>query len=99
MASTSLDIQPQYRGFRYKGVEFILGGSCGPYVELAYLQRFSGLIILRQGSFDMPEVWSAEVFVMTREPENSVLYSSNGVVIWAQVSKWFPGRETVCIHC
>jgi hypothetical protein len=34
----------------------------------------------------MPEVWSAEVFVMTREPENSVLYSSNGVVIWAQVS-------------
>jgi hypothetical protein len=86
MASIYLDIQPQYRGFRYIGIEFIFGGSYGLYVELAYLQRFSGLIILRQGSSDMPEVWSAEVFVMIREPENSVLYSSNGVVIWARGS-------------
>ncbi len=86
MASTSLGIQPQYRGFRYKGIEFILGGSYGLYVESAYLQRFSGLIILRQESFDMPGLWRAEVFIMIREPENSVLYSSNGVVIWARGS-------------
>jgi hypothetical protein len=86
MADTYLDIQRQYRGFRYKGIEFIYGGSYGLYIDSAYLRSFSGVIILRQGSFDMPGVWSAEVFVMIREPENSVLYSSNGVVIWAQGS-------------
>jgi hypothetical protein len=86
MADTYLDIQPQYRGFRYKGIEFIYGGSYGLYIDSTYLQRFSGLIILRQGSSDMPGVWSAEVFGMIREPENSVLYSSNGIVIWARGS-------------
>ena len=86
MANTYLDIQRQYQGFRYKGIKFTFGGIYGLYVELAYLERFSGLIILRRGSFDMPGVWSAEVFVMIREPENSVLYSSNGIVIWARGS-------------
>jgi len=86
MASIYLDIQPQYRGFRYKGIEFIYGGSYGLYIDSTYLQRFSGLIILRQESSDMPGVWSAEVFGMIREPENSVLYSSNGIVIWARGS-------------
>jgi len=37
IASTYLDIQPRYRGFRYKGVEFIYGGSYGLYVDLAHL--------------------------------------------------------------
>jgi hypothetical protein len=86
MADAYLDIQPRYRGFRYRGIEFIYGGSYGLYIDSAYLQRFSGVIILRQGSSGMPEVWNAEVFVMIREPENSVLYSSNGVVVWARGS-------------
>jgi hypothetical protein len=30
----------------------------------------------------MPEVRSAEVFVMIRELEDSVLYFRNGVVMW-----------------
>ncbi len=47
IASTYLDIQPQYRGFRYRGIEVVYGGSYGLYIDSAYLQSFSGLIVLR----------------------------------------------------
>ena len=84
MASTYLDIQPQYRGFRFKGIEFIFGGSYGLYVELAYLQRSSGLIILRQESSNMPEVYSPDVFVVAKNSSNSIFYSSNDITIWTR---------------
>jgi hypothetical protein len=84
MASTYLDIQPQYRGFRYRGIEFIYGGSYGLYIDSAYLQRFSGLIILRQESSNMPEVYSPDVFVVAKNSGNSVFYSSNDVTVWAR---------------
>ena len=73
MASTYLDIQLRCRGFRYKGVEFIHGGSCGLYIDSAYLRSFSGLIILRQESSNMPGVYSPNVFVVAKNSENSIL--------------------------
>ena len=84
MVSTYLDIESQYRGFRYKGIEFILGGSYGLYVDLAYLQRFSGLNILRQESSNMPEVYSPDVFVVAKNSSNSIFYSSNGITVWTR---------------
>jgi len=84
IASTYLDIQPQYRGFRYKGIEFIFGGSYGLYVDLAYLQHFSGLIILRQESSNMSEVYSPDVFVVAKNLNNSIFYSNNDVTVWAR---------------
>jgi hypothetical protein len=70
IAGIYLGIQPQYRGFKYNNIKFIDGGSYGLYVSESYLQHFRELIILRQGSSDIPGVWSAGVFVMIREPEN-----------------------------
>jgi hypothetical protein len=84
IASTYLYIQPQYRGFRYKGIEFIFGGGYGLYVDLAYLQRFSGLNILRQESSNMPEVYSPDVFVVAKNSSNSIFYSSNGITVWTR---------------
>jgi hypothetical protein len=84
MASTYLDIQPQYRGFRYKGIEFIFGGGYGLYVDLAYLQRFSGLNILRQESSNIPGVYSPDVFVVAKNSSNSIFYSSNGITVWTR---------------
>jgi hypothetical protein len=84
IASTYLDILPQYQGFRYKGIEFIYGGSYGLYIDSAYLQRFSGLIILRQESSNMPEVYSPDVFVVAKNSSNSVFYSGNDVTVWAR---------------
>jgi hypothetical protein len=84
MADTYLDIQPQYRGFRYKGIEFIYGGSYGLYIDSAYLRRFSGVIILRQESSNMPEVYSPDVFVVAKNSGNSVFYSGNDVTIWTR---------------
>jgi hypothetical protein len=84
IASTYLDIQLQYGRFRFKGIEFILGGDNGLYVELAYLQRYSGLIILRQESSNMPEVYSPDVFVVAKNSSNSIFYSSNDITIWTR---------------
>jgi len=84
IASTYLDIQPQYRGFRYRGIEFISGGSYGLYIDSAYLRRFSGVIILRQESSNMPEVYSPDVFVVAKNSGNSIFYSSNDVTIWTR---------------
>jgi len=84
IASTYLDIQPQYRGFRYRGTEFITGGSYGLYIDFAYLRRFSGVIILRQESSNMPEVYSPDVFVVAKNSGNSIFYSSNEVTIWTR---------------
>jgi len=82
MASTYLDIQRRYGRFGYRGIEVIYGGGRGLYVDLAYLQRFSGLIILRQGSSDMPQVYSPDVFVVAKNSSNSVFYSSNDITVW-----------------
>jgi hypothetical protein len=84
IASTYLDIQPHYQGFRYKGIEFIYGGSYGLYIDSAYLRSFSGLIILRQESSNMPGVYSPDVFVVTKNSGNSIFYSSNDVTIWTR---------------
>lgn len=84
MASTYLDIQRKYGGFGYRGIEVIYGAGRGLYVDLAYLQRFSGLIILRQGSSDMPQVYSPDVFVVAKNSSNSVFYSSNDITVWAR---------------
>jgi hypothetical protein len=84
IASTYLDIQPRYRGFKYKGVEFIYGGGYGLYIDSAYLRRFSGLIILRQESSNMPGVCSPDVFVVAKNSGNSILYSSKDVTIWTR---------------
>ncbi len=84
IASTYLDIQSQYQGFEYRGIKFIYGGSYGLYIDSAYLQRFSGLIILRQESSNMPEVYSPDVFVVTKNLGNSVFYSGNDVTVWAR---------------
>jgi hypothetical protein len=84
IASTYLDIQRQYRGFRYKGIEFIFGGSYGLYIDSAYLQRFSGLIILRQESSNMPEVYSPDVFVVAKNSSNSIFYSNNDITVWTR---------------
>jgi hypothetical protein len=84
IASTYLDIQPRYQGFRYKSIEFIYGGSYGLYINSAYLRSFSGLIILRQESSNMPEVYSPDVFVVAKNSGNSIFYSSNDVTIWTR---------------
>jgi len=84
IASTYLDIQPRYRGFRYKGVEFIYGGSYGLYIDSAYLRRFSEVIILRQESSNMPGVYSPDVFAVAKNSGNSIFYSSNDVTIWTR---------------
>jgi hypothetical protein len=84
IASIYLDIQPQYQGFGYKGIEFIYGGSYGLYINSAYLRRFSGLIILRRESSDMPGVYSPDVFVVVKNSGNSIFYSSNDVIVWTQ---------------
>jgi len=84
IASTYLDIQPRYRGFRYKGVEFIYGGSYGLYIDSAYLRRFSGVIILRQESSNMPEVYSPDVFEVAKNSGHSIFYSSNDVTVWTR---------------
>jgi hypothetical protein len=84
MADTYLDIQLQYRGFIYRGIKFILGGSYGLYIDSAYLQRFSGLIILRQESSNMPEVYSTDAFVVAKNSGNSIFYFSNDVTIWTR---------------
>jgi len=84
IASIYLDIQPQYQGFGYKGIEFIYGGSYGLYINSAYLRIFSGLIILRQESSNMPEVYSPDVFVVVKNSGNSIFYSSNDVIVWTQ---------------
>jgi len=84
IASTYLDIQPRYQGFRYRGIEFIYGGIYGLYIDSAYLRSFSGLIILRQESSNMPEVYSPDVFVVAKNSGNSIFYSSNDVIIWTR---------------
>jgi len=84
IASTYLEIQPLYQGFRYKGIEFIYEGSYGLYIDSTYLQRFSGLIILRQESSNMPEVYSPDVFVVAKNSGNSIIYSSSDVTIWTR---------------
>jgi hypothetical protein len=84
IASTYLDIQPHYQGFGYRGIEFIYGGSYGLYIDSAYLRSFSGLIILRQESSNMPEVYSPDVFVVAKNSGNSIFYSSNDVTIWTR---------------
>jgi len=84
IASTYLDIQPRYQGFRYKGIEFIFGGSYGLYIDSTYLRSFSGLIILRQESSNMLEVYSPDVFIVTKNSGNSVFYSGNDVTVWAR---------------
>jgi hypothetical protein len=84
IASTYLDIQPRYQGFRYKGIEFIYGGSYGLYIDSTYLRSFSGLIILRQESSNMLEVYSPDVFIVTKNSGNSVFYSGNDVTVWAR---------------
>ncbi len=50
VASTYLDIQSQYRGFGYRGIEFIYGSSYGLYIDSACFRSFSRLVILRQES-------------------------------------------------
>jgi hypothetical protein len=84
IASTYLDIQPRYQGFGYRGIEFIYGGSYGLYIDSAYLRRFSGVIILRQESSNMPGVYSPDVFVVAKNSGNSIFYSSNDVTIWTR---------------
>jgi len=84
IASTYLDIQRHYQGFRYKGIEFIYGGSYGLYIDSTYLRSFSGLIILRQESSNMLEVYSPDVFVVAKNSGNSVFYSGNDVTVWAR---------------
>jgi len=84
IASTYLDIQPRYQGFGYRGIEFIYGGSYGLYIDSAYLRRFSGVIILRQESSNMPRVYSPDVFVVAKNSGNSIFYSSNDVTIWTR---------------
>jgi len=77
--NTYLDIQPQYRG-----IKFIFGGSYGLYIDSAYLRSFSGLIILRRESSNMPGVYSPDVFVVAKNSGNSIFYSSNEVTIWTR---------------
>jgi hypothetical protein len=84
IANTYPDIQLQYRRFGYRGIEFILGGSHGLYVDLAYLQSFRGLIILRQESSITPGVYSPDVFVVAKNSSNSIFYSSNGITVWTR---------------
>jgi hypothetical protein len=84
IANTYPDIQLQYRRFGYRGIEFILGGSYGLYVDLAYLQSFRGLIILRQESSITPGVYSPDVFVVAKNSGNSVFYSGNGITVWTR---------------
>jgi len=84
IASTYIDIQPKYRRFIYRGIEFIYGGSYGLYIDFAYLQRFSGLIILRQESSNMPEVYSPDVFVVAKNSSNSIFYSNNDITVWTR---------------
>jgi hypothetical protein len=84
MASIYPDIQPQYRGYRYKNIEFIFEGGYGLYVDLAYLRRFSGVIILRQESSNMPGVYSPDVFAVAKNSGNSIFYSSNDLTVWTQ---------------
>ncbi len=84
IANIYLDIQPRIQGFGYKGIEFIFGGSYDLYIDSAYLQRFSGLIILRQESSNMPEVYSPDVFVVAKNSSNSIFYSSNGITVWTR---------------
>jgi hypothetical protein len=84
IASTYLDIQSHYQGFGYRDIEFIFGGSYGHYIDSAYLRRFSGVIILRQESSNMPEVYSPDVFVVAKNSSNSIFYSSNDVTIWTR---------------
>jgi len=84
IASTYLDIQPRYQGFGYRDIEFIFGGSYGLYIDSAYLRSFNGLIILRQESSNMPEVYSPDVFVVAKNSGNSIFYSGNDVTIWTR---------------
>ncbi len=84
IASTYLDIQPQYQGFEYRGIKFIYGGSYGLYIDSAYLRSFSGLIILRQESSNMPEAYSPDVFVVAKNSSNSIFYSNNDITVWAR---------------
>jgi len=84
IASTYIDIQPKYRRFIYRGIESIYGGSYGLYIDSAYLQRFSGLIILRQESSNMPEVYSPDVFVVAKNSSNSIYYSNNDITLWTR---------------
>jgi len=84
IANTYPDIQLQYRRFGYRGIEIRLGGSYGLYVDLAYLQSFRGLIILRQESSITPGVYSPDVFVVAKNSSNSIFYSSNGITVWTR---------------
>jgi len=77
-----LFVEPLWQGFKYGDIVFTLGGSYGLYIDLAYLKRFNGMIILREGSSDMVEAYSREVFVEINEERNKVIYSSGCVVIW-----------------
>jgi hypothetical protein len=84
IASTYLDIRRHYQGFGYRGIEFIYGGCYGLYIDSACLRCFSGLIILRQESTNMPEVYSPDVFVVAENSGDLVFYSGNDVTVWAR---------------
>jgi hypothetical protein len=84
IASTYLDIQRHYQGFGYRDIKFIYGGSFGLYIDSAYLQSFSGLIILRRASFNMPEVYSPDVLIVAKNSGNSVFYSGNDITVWTR---------------
>jgi len=84
IASTYLDIQSHYQGFGYRGIEFILGGSYGLYIDSACLRSFSRLVILRREFSNMPEVYSPDVFVLAENSCNLVFYSGNDVTVWAR---------------
>ena len=84
IASTYLDILPQYQGFGYRGIKFIFGGSYDLYIDSAYLRSIGGLIILRRESSNTQEVYSPDVFVVAENSGNSVFYSGNDVTVWAR---------------
>jgi len=84
ITSTCLYIQPRYQGFGYRGIEFIFGGSYGLYINFACLRSFSRLVILRQESTNMPEVYRPDVFVLAENSCNLVFYSGNDVTIWVR---------------
>jgi len=74
--------EPLWQGFKYDDIVFRLGGSYGLYINLIHLERFKGLIILRNGALNMPEVYDQDAISKIRDRQNTVIYMSKDIEIW-----------------
>jgi len=79
-------IKTWFRGFYNLETQsfFIFGGSCGLWITPEYLGKFTGILIFRKTSLNLPEVYSPNIksFLDNAIESMSVLYASPQIKIY-----------------